>query len=198
MVAGSQVSIRLTMATSAPIPSVFTVNEPARLSIDLPDTELGVDQRYQRIDQGAVEAVAMAEGDNRTRVVIELTSMTDYTVNRDGNAIVIGVGGDVASQTAPAALQPAGNSSYQPAPASVRGPRVRDIDFRRGEDGAGRQDVCFAGLAAPVFEIITCIARRANCTVVAFGTAESCRWSKLCRILVREGMIAFVGNAGNI
>ncbi|MES1946616.1 type IV pilus secretin PilQ [Salinisphaera sp. C84B14] len=147
---GSQVSIRLTMATSAPIPSVFTVNEPARLSIDLPDTELGVDQRYQRIDQGAVEAVAMAEGDNRTRVVIELTSMTDYTVNRDGNAIVIGVGGDVAPQTASAAAQSAGNSSYQPAPASVRGPRVRDIDFRRGEDGAGRVEIALDGVNGAV------------------------------------------------
>ena len=147
---GDQVSIRLTMAASAPIPSVFTVNEPARLSIDLPDTDLAVDQRYQRIDQGAVQAVAMAEGDNRTRVVIELTAMTDYTVNRDGNAIVIGVGGDVSTQTAPMAAQPAGNNSYQPATASMRGPQVRDIDFRRGEDGAGRVEIVLDGVNGAV------------------------------------------------
>ena len=152
----SQVTIRLTMAESAPIPSVFTVNEPARLSIDLPDTELDVQKRYQRIEEGAVQAIALAAGENRTRVVIELTTMTDYTVNRDGNTILIGIGGEAAPEVTRASVrpqtapQPVTERDYQTQAASIRGPQVRDIDFRRGEDGAGRIEIALDGVNGAV------------------------------------------------
>ena len=153
------VNIRLTLANGAPTPSVFTVDEPARLSIDLPDTDLDVEQRYQRIEQGAVEAIALAAGGERTRVVIELTTMTDYTMDRQGNEITVGIAGAPSPRQAPVTqtsvrsntpVRTITDSDYQAQAASVRGPRVRDIDFRRGENGAGRIEIVLDGVNTAV------------------------------------------------
>lgn len=155
----NQVDIRLTLANGAPVPSVFTVNEPARLSIDLPDTDLAVAQRYQRIEQGPVQAIALAAGDSRTRVVVELTAMTEYRIDRQGNQITIGIG-DGAGASRPTVTQasvrsatpvrPVTDSDYQAQTASVRGPQIRDIDFRRGENGAGRIEIVLDGVNTAV------------------------------------------------
>lgn len=149
------VNIRLTLANGAPTPSVFTVNEPARLSIDLPDTDLGVTQRYQRIEQGPVEAIALAAGGERTRVVVELSTMTDYTIDRQGNEITVGIGGSSRPSAPPVTetsvrankpVRAVTDSDYQAQAAAVRGPQVRDIDFRRGENGAGRIEIVLEGV----------------------------------------------------
>lgn len=147
------VDIHLTLAGPAPVPSVFTVNEPARLSIDLPATDLDVAERYRRVEQGAVQAIALAAGESRTRVVVELSSMTDYRINRSGNEIVIGIGtrapAPQVTQTsvrANAPVKPMTDSDYRARASSVAGPQVRDIDFRRAEDGAGRIEIVLSGV----------------------------------------------------
>jgi len=149
----SGINIRLSLDSDAPTPSVFTVNEPARLSIDLPDTALGVTPQYQRIDEGPVQAIALAASGDRTRVVIELSTMVDYNINRQGNEIIVGIGGGTAPQSqskrpVAASSTPVSNTSTpMPVPA---GPSVRDIDFRRGEKGSGRVEISLAGVNTPV------------------------------------------------
>ena len=158
----SEINIRLTLAGAAPVPSVFTVNEPARLSIDLPGTDLAVAERYRRIDEGPVQAIALAAGEDRTRVVVELATMTDYRINRQGNEITIGIGGGMSAPATPQTpvtqasvrpstpVRPMTDTDYQAQAASVRGPQVRDIDFRRGENGAGRIEIVLDGVNSAV------------------------------------------------
>ena len=158
--AGNGINIRLTLDSAAPTPSVFTVNEPARLSIDLPATALDVSPQYQRIDQGPVQAIALAASGERTRVVVELSTMVDYNINRQGNEIIVGVGagtnrqrtarpGNQYSSSSPgvAPTQPNAGGESQQVPA---GPAVRDIDFRRGEKGAGRVEISLSNVSAPI------------------------------------------------
>ncbi|GAB3680841.1 type IV pilus secretin PilQ [Salinisphaera aquimarina] len=150
----SGINIRLKLDSAAPVPSVFTVNEPARLSIDLPATELAVAQRYQRIDQGPVQAIAMAASNDRTRVVIELSSMVDYQVNRQGNEIIVGIGSGAAQSASKRPLQPVASSAAPdtaaPSAPAPSGPSVRDIDFRRGDSGSGRIEISLSGVTSPV------------------------------------------------
>ena len=158
----SEINIRLTLAGAAPVPSVFTVNEPARLSIDLPGTDLAVAERYRRIDEGPVQAIALAAGEDRTRVVVELDTMTDYRINRQGNEITIGIGGGMSAPATPQTpvtqasvrpstpVRPMTDTDYQAQAASVRGPQVRDIDFRRAENGAGRIEIVLDGVNSAV------------------------------------------------
>ncbi len=90
--AGEAVVLTLGLSREAPEPSVFTVEKPARLSIDLPATGLALSRRYQEINLGNVKAYAAAEGTNRTRVVIELDSLGVYSIERAGNSITVQFG----------------------------------------------------------------------------------------------------------
>src|SRR5882672_5593425 len=49
---GGRVQIILTLSDTAPEPVIFTVDKPARLSLDLPDTKLALTERFKRINAG--------------------------------------------------------------------------------------------------------------------------------------------------
>jgi type IV pilus assembly protein PilQ len=125
---GGRVLMTLTLSGPAPQPSVFTVDKPARLSLDLADTRTALAERYRRINMGNVRAVASAESRGRTRVVLELGETAPYNIDVDGNRILVRMD-SVASARAAA----------PPVPSVARsGGEVLGVDFRRGEKGEGR------------------------------------------------------------
>lgn len=121
--------LTLTLSEAAPDPVVFTIDKPARLSLDLPDTRLALAERFRKINIGKVRAVAAAEAKGRTRVVVELSESTPYTVRVDGNKVFVEI-------TAGSAMPAAAASSR--AAVSSAGAGIAAVDFRRGEKGEGR------------------------------------------------------------
>lgn len=124
---GGRVQITLTLSDAAPQPAVFTVDKPARLSLDFPDTKMGLGDRYRRVNMGNVRAVASAEARGRTRVVVELSESAPYKLNVENNKVVLQIDGGAPS-VASAVVGIAGRAA-----GSITG-----IDFRRGEKGEGR------------------------------------------------------------
>ena len=129
--------ITLTLSAPAPEPTVFTVDKPARLSLDLPDTRMALAERYKKINIGRTRAVAAAEAKGRTRVVLELTETTPYTVRVEGNKVLLEInsGAGASASAAPLAMPASASPAVAVAP-PVAG--VKSIDFRRGERGEGR------------------------------------------------------------
>ena len=111
---GQRVELRLIMSDTAPEPLAFTIENPARIVIDLPDTALGLSSRRRDVNLGPLDTVLMAEANGRTRVVLNLDSMVAYDTRRSGNILIITLGdGDDYSAgstqfagTAPAATSP--------------------------------------------------------------------------------------------
>src|SRR5579871_6678349 len=68
---GDRVQIALTLS-SAPssTPLSFTVNQPARIALDLADTRLSVKEHKTDVQQGMVNSTLTAEAGGRSRVVI--------------------------------------------------------------------------------------------------------------------------------
>jgi type IV pilus assembly protein PilQ len=126
---GDRVQITLTLSGAAPQPSVFAIDKPARLSVDLPDTHLALAERYRKVSVGQVRSIAAVEAQGRTRLVVELVEPTAYNVSVQGNRIVVDLAGSAASSSA----QTTAAASAQAAPAMIN-----KIDFRRGEKGEGR------------------------------------------------------------
>lgn len=142
---GERLLLTLTLSAAAPEPIVFTVDQPARLSLDLPDTRLGVAERYKKLNIGAARAVAAAEAEGRTRLVVELSQLTTHSVRLDGNRVFLTIDG------------PAGAGPIAAAPASVSGPAAKPlvptldaIDFRRGDKGEGRVVISLSDPSTPV------------------------------------------------
>jgi len=138
---GQQVELRLRLNGAAPEPMTFTIDDPARISLDLPNTSLALDSRRQDINVGALTNVLAAEANGRTRIVMNLSSMVPYQTRVEGNTVVVLIGQGPGDGAAPAftAQQAQGGGAAPRAAAARAGDRsIRNIDFRRGPDGAGQ------------------------------------------------------------
>ncbi|MGH8198609.1 MAG: type IV pilus secretin PilQ [Steroidobacteraceae bacterium] len=130
---GGTLQIRLRTDGVAPQPLTFTIDRPARLSVDLPDVALALENRRIDVGTGGVDTIVAAEATGRTRVVFNLDSLVPYTAQASGDSVIVTLGaGAAASQTASTAA-PAGAVAASAGPRSITG-----VDFRRSAEGAGR------------------------------------------------------------
>jgi type IV pilus assembly protein PilQ len=72
---GSTLQVRLRTDGVAPQPLTFTIDRPARLSVDLPDVALALDNRRVDVGAGGVDTIVAAEASGRTRVVFNLDAL---------------------------------------------------------------------------------------------------------------------------
>jgi type IV pilus assembly protein PilQ len=127
-------TIQLKGAAGA-VPPSFSVANPARIAIDLPQTSNNLGRNLVEINQGDLRSVNVVQAQGRSRLVLNLRRMVTHAISIDGNVITVALGGNVDSTTFRAA---------DAAPAAARaavaeGPRaLRGVDFRRGGDGEGR------------------------------------------------------------
>jgi type IV pilus assembly protein PilQ len=129
--AGQQLQLTLRLSGPAPQPLSFTIDNPARISFDLPNTTLALPSRRIDVHASGVDTILAAEAKDRTRLVLNLDKLVPYDTRVDGNNIVIMLGTSTGGSSA--AAQPSAASSGG---AGVR--ELRAIDFRRSADGAGR------------------------------------------------------------
>ncbi|MGH8252333.1 MAG: type IV pilus secretin PilQ [Steroidobacteraceae bacterium] len=141
---GSTLQIRLRTDGVAPQPLTFTIDQPARLSVDLPDVALALDNRRIDVGAGGVDTIVAAEATGRTRVVFNLDSLVPYTAQAEGDSVIVTLGGAGAS-TAPASTPTA--QAAAPAAGGVRS--ITGVDFRRSPEGAGRVVVKLSDPATP-------------------------------------------------
>ena len=99
------VRIELTEALAA-VPAGFSVQAPPRIAIDLPGVSNGMGKNAIEINQGNLRSVAMAQGADRTRLVLSLKSASGYRAQLQGKALLLVLdngSGAAAALTAPAA-----------------------------------------------------------------------------------------------
>jgi type IV pilus assembly protein PilQ len=138
---GQTLQVRLRTDGVAPQPLSFTIDRPARLSVDLPDVTLALENRRIDVGTGGVDSIVVAEASGRTRVVFNLESLVPYTAQAEGDSVVVTLGGGAAGAVAAA---PAADSASPTGMRSITG-----VDFRRSPDGAGRVIVQLSDPATP-------------------------------------------------
>ena len=147
---GNRVELTFIMTDVAPEPLAFTIENPARIALDLPNTGLAMDSRRRDVNLGPVDTVLTAEASGRTRVVLNLDTMVAYDTRRSGNTLVVTVGGDDSYDAG--STQFAGSPSPSPVmTAAAAGPRsITGVDFRRNRDGGGRVVISLTDPGTPV------------------------------------------------
>src|SRR6202158_96185 len=149
---GQQLQLTLRLSGPAPQPLSFTIDNPARISFDLPNTTLALPSRRIDVDASGLDTILAAETKDRTRLVLNLDKLVPYDTRVDGSNIIVMLGGSAARVSAGAAPSVAASGGSggprarvspgaAPSVAASGGSGVRElrsIDFRRGTDGAGR------------------------------------------------------------
>ncbi|MDJ0907527.1 MAG: type IV pilus secretin PilQ [Woeseiaceae bacterium] len=145
---GQRVELKLIMSGTAPQPLAFTIDDPARIALDLPDTTLGLTSRRRDVNLGPLDTVLTAEANGRTRVVLNLDAMVAYETRASGNTVTVTLGDgdnyDAGSTQFASTVTPSSPS------ASTSGRAISNVDFRRTRDGGGRVVVNLTDPSTPV------------------------------------------------
>jgi type IV pilus assembly protein PilQ len=133
--AGSEV-VRIELSEAlASVPTGFTIQTPPRIAIDLPGVGNALGRSNVDINQGNLRSVSVAQAGERTRLVLNLKQAANYRAQLDGKALLLVLD----SAAPPAAASAQNNEPVRFADSLNRNPlALKDIDFRRGADGAGR------------------------------------------------------------
>ena len=142
---GQQVELKLHTSGPAPQPMAFTIDKPARISLDLPGVALALSQRRVDVKSGGVDSVVAGESGGRTRLVLNMDQLAPYETRVEGNTIIVTVGLGRASSSAAVAV-----ATAAPDAAASSDRRLSAIDFRRGTDGVGRIVVSMTDPHTPV------------------------------------------------
>ena len=135
--AGTEV-VRIELAQPlTAVPNGFAVQAPPRIAIDLPGVTNAMGRSTVEINQGNLRSVSVAQAGDRSRLVLNLKAASGYHAQLQGNALLLIL--EIAPPTVAAAPAAALDRAVQFAPAqNTTSQALRDIDFRRGTDGAGR------------------------------------------------------------
>lgn len=120
-------------------PTGFAIQSPARIALDFPGTGNALGKSSVQVNQGNLRSVNVVEADGRARVVLNLKQSTAYRTEIQGNALLVvlvssATPGSASTQN-PTVFSESANSDVLP---------IKDIDFRRAADGAGRVIVSLA------------------------------------------------------
>ncbi len=119
------------------VPAGFAVQAPPRVAIDLPGVTNASGKSNIEVNQGNVRSVSVASSGDRTRLVLNLKVPSSYHAEVQGKVLLISL--DTGAATAPTATAPgAAADSHFATSQNSDVLDLRDIDFRRGSDGAGR------------------------------------------------------------
>jgi len=136
---GQALELRLRLSEAAPEPLSFTIDNPARIALDLPGTVLGLENRRQDVNLGPLATILAAEANGRTRIVLNMNTMVAYETRTVGDSVYITLGLETAAAAVPAfAAQqtPAASGGSTARETDSRG--ITNIDFRRAPNGAGQ------------------------------------------------------------
>jgi type IV pilus assembly protein PilQ len=138
--AGAEV-VRIELAAPlAAVPNGFAVQTPPRVALDLPAVGNALGKSIVDINQGNLRSVAIAQSGDRTRLVLNLRQASSYRAELQGKVLLV----VLENNTAPGMAASTGEPLHFAAAQNRDQLPLRDIDFRRGTDGAGRIIVALA------------------------------------------------------
>lgn len=129
--AGDRIQITLKMTGPPQEPQAFTITNPARISLDFPNTRAALARKSVAVQMGSVNNVTAVESESRTRIVLSLVSPASYRTGIVDNNFVITLEAPVAAAAG------AGRPRTTHFASSRRTGRysLKGIDFRRGPQG---------------------------------------------------------------
>lgn len=141
--------VRIELSEALPaLPAGFAVQAPPRIAIDLPGVSNGLGRNAVDVNQGNLRTVNVAQAGERTRLVLNLRQPSSYKASLQGKTLLLtldnGASATLSAPAEPVAVAAAVKSTGSEQTVHFAESRnavsmaLKDIDFRRGSDGAGR------------------------------------------------------------
>jgi type IV pilus assembly protein PilQ len=129
---GSEV-VRIDLSSElVSVPSGFAIKSPARIALDFPGVGSTMGRSTVELNQGNLKSVSVVQAGERTRVVLNLKVPVAYTAEIQGKSLIV-----VLAPSVPSAPVDTVTSTFAEDRSRDSSP-LKDLDFRRTNDGAGR------------------------------------------------------------
>ena len=131
---GGKVVVRVNLKNPlTATPAGFTVGNPPRIALDLPDTGNAMGRNTVEANLGPLANVNVVQAGTRTRLVLNLNKSVEYDATIDGKSLLIALG-EVGAGSTPVNASP----RFAEAAPGAAPHSIRDVDFRRGAAGEAR------------------------------------------------------------
>jgi type IV pilus assembly protein PilQ len=130
---GGKVSVHV--KTTQPLanpPAGFTLSNPARIALDFPQVANGLSKSNIVAEQGSLKSVTLAQGKERTRMVLNLTKNVGYSATVNGNEVT------VILQANEVVAGSAVETRFSEPKLGGQSITINNVDFARGKNGEGR------------------------------------------------------------
>ncbi len=119
--------VRITLQTSGDVPqvSVFVTQSPARIVLDLADTQSEAGTDAVTVGLGPVQQYSAIAAGGRTRLIVDLSQQAAYDYNAYSDQVVLTIAGSGVTQYSSTSV---GGSNFS----------VTGVDFHRGDEGQAR------------------------------------------------------------
>ncbi len=142
---GGRVAIHI--KTTEPLanpPAGFTLNNPARIALDFPHVGNGLAKSNISADQGVLKSVTLAQGKDRTRMVLNLSKNVGYNTTANGTDVTILL------QASEATASQGVETKFAEAVLGQAQFAINNVDFARGKNGEGRIIVDLSSASAGI------------------------------------------------
>lgn len=135
---GDRVELRLSFDEPVTAPRGYTIEQPARIALDLPGVVNKLGSKNRELGVGNARSVTVVEAKDRTRLIVNLTNLAPYSTRVEGNDLFVLVGESSAASARPAAAAPVAVAQSVPKKTyGLQSKSISNIDFQRGEQGEG-------------------------------------------------------------
>lgn len=127
--------VNILIKTSQPlknVPAGFTLNNPSRIALDFPGVANGLNKSNISAEQGALKTITLAQGKDRTRLVLNLSKNVGYNATLRGNETVIML------QATEAIANQGIETKFAESRIDQKQILIKNVDFARGKNGEGR------------------------------------------------------------
>lgn len=146
---GDKTEIRLHFDGPPPVPTGYTIEQPARIVLDMPGVNSILEEKHHNLGIGNARRVSIISTKDRTRAIVNLTELVSYETEVDGNTLYVLVGAGQ-PQGVPTSQQIAGADDSSSESRTMSDSAITDVDFRRSENGDGRIVIGLSNPKAPV------------------------------------------------
>lgn len=127
--------IKMSFAETPEEPAGYTIEKPARIVLDFAGTSSALEQKKFPLSFENSKSAVVLGTEERTRLIINLESLTTYSSRVDGNVYTVEVGSKHVDSYLKETAQLTGSVGSEQKRGDVA---VTGIDFRRGEEGEGK------------------------------------------------------------
>lgn len=134
---GDRVELKLAFDEPVNKPHGYTLEQPARIALDLPGVSNKLGVKNRELGVGNARSVTVVEAQGRTRLIVNLTTLVPYSTRIEGSNLFVVLGDSSAPVAVSNSTVAAPVATPAPSKPLLTSKAINNIDFRRGEDGAG-------------------------------------------------------------